>query len=173
MILADDKDGMPAAVRWIDRAVEEIGRWSAWAVFALVCVMAGNVLLRYVFNTGSVWAQELEWHLMAPICLFGMSYALAHGEHVRVDVLFAAYSPKKKLLVEIVSALLGLAVCVAVVWLSRRYVGQSFGQSEGSANPGGIPFRWALKSLIPIGFAVLGAQYAALAARFWIRYRTA
>lgn len=171
MILADDKDGMPAAVRWIDRAVEDIGRYSAWATFALVCVMAGNVLLRYVFNTGSVWAQELEWHLMAPICLFGMSYALAHGEHVRVDVLFAKYSAKKKLLVEIVSALLGLAVCVAVVWLSRRYVGQSFGQNEGSANPGGIPWRWALKSLIPIGFAVLGAQYAALAARFWIRFR--
>jgi TRAP-type mannitol/chloroaromatic compound transport system permease small subunit len=172
LILADDKDGMPAAVRWIDRAVEDIGRWSAWAAFALVCVMAGNVLLRYVFNTGSVWAQELEWHLMAPICLFGMSYALAHGEHVRVDVLFAKYSAKKKLMVEIVSALLGLAVCVAVVWLSRRYVGQSFGQNEGSVNPGGIPFRWALKSLIPIGFAVLGAQYAALAARFWIRYRS-
>ena len=49
--------------------------------------MGGNVLLRYVFNTGSVWSQELEWHLMAPICLFGMSYALRHGEHVRVDVL--------------------------------------------------------------------------------------
>jgi TRAP-type mannitol/chloroaromatic compound transport system permease small subunit len=173
MILADDKSGMPAAVRWIDRAVEDIGRWSAWTVFALVCVMAGNVLLRYAFNTGSVWAQELEWHLMAPICLFGMSYALAHGEHVRVDVLFADYSPKKKLLVEIVSASLGLLVCVAVVWLSRNYVAQSFGQNEGSANPGGIPWRWALKALILIGFAVLGAQYAALIARFWIRYRAA
>ena len=52
--------------------------------------MGGNVLLRYVFHTGSVWSQELEWHLMAPICLFGMSYALRHGEHVRVDVMFAA-----------------------------------------------------------------------------------
>ena len=172
MILADDKDGMPAAVRWIDRAIEDIGRYSAWATFALVCVMAGNVLLRYVFNTGSVWAQELEWHLMAPICLFGMSYALAHGEHVRVDVLFAKYSPRKKLAIEIVSALLGLAVCVIVVWLSRNYVAQSFGQNEASANPGGIPWRWALKGLIPAGFVVLGAQYAALAARFWIRFRS-
>ena len=51
---------------------------------------ARNVLLRYGFSLGSIWAQELEWHLMAPICLFGMSYALRHGEHVRVDVLFAS-----------------------------------------------------------------------------------
>jgi len=171
VILVEDKAGMPAAVRWIDRTVEDIGRWSAWAAFALVCVMAGNVLLRYAFNTGSVWAQELEWHLMSPICLFGMSYALAHGEHVRVDVLFAKYAPKTKLAVEIVSATLGLLVCVAVVWLSRNYVAQSFGQNEASANPGGIPWRWALKGLIPIGFAVLGAQYAALIARYWIRFR--
>jgi TRAP-type mannitol/chloroaromatic compound transport system permease small subunit len=71
------------------------------------------------------------------------------------------------------SVLLGLLVCVAVVWLSRNYVAQSFGQNEASANPGGIPWRWALKGLIPIGFAVLGAQYAALTARFWIRYRAA
>ena len=55
--------------------------------------MGGNVLLRYGFNTGSVWSQELEWHLMSPICLFGMSYALRHGEHVRVDVLFASLFP--------------------------------------------------------------------------------
>lgn len=173
MILADDKDGMPAAVRWIDQAVETIGRWSAWTSFVLVCVMAANVLLRYGFSAGTVWAQELEWHLMGPIALFGMSYALAHGEHVRVDVLFAKYTPKTKLAIEIVSAILGLLVCAAVVWLSFGYVAQSFAQNETSANPGGIPWRWALKGLIPAGFAVLGAQYAALIARYWIRYRAA
>ena len=43
---------------------------------------------------------------MAPICLFGMSYALRHGEHVRVDVLFACFSPRTKTLVELISALI-------------------------------------------------------------------
>ncbi len=171
MTLVDDAAGMPAAVRRIDRLVEEIGRWSAWTTFALVCLMAGNVLLRYVFNTGSVWAQELEWHLQAPICLFGMSYALAHGEHVRVDVLFTKYGPRGKLAVEFVSALAGVLVSFAVVWLAWGYVGQSFGQSEGSANPGGMPLRWALKAIIPIGFAIILLQYASLAARYAILFR--
>ena len=58
--------------------------------------MGANVLLRYVFSIGSVWAQELEWHLMVPICLFGMSYALRHGEHVRVDVLFQYFTPAQQ-----------------------------------------------------------------------------
>jgi TRAP-type mannitol/chloroaromatic compound transport system permease small subunit len=171
--LVDDAAGMPAAVRRIDRLVETIGRWSAWTTFMLVGLMAGNVLLRYVFNTGSVWAQELEWHLQAPICLFGMSYALAHGEHVRVDVLFAKYPPRGKLAVEFVSALAGVLVSAIVIWLAWGYVSQSFGQSEGSANPGGMPMRWALKAVIPLGFAVILLQYASLAARYAILFRRA
>ena len=78
----------------IDAFIDLVGRVTAWSSFALAIVMAGNVLLRYVLHTGSVWSQELEWHLMAPICLFGMSYALRHGEHVRVDVLFAGFSQR-------------------------------------------------------------------------------
>ena len=85
--------------------------------------MGGNVLLRYGFNTGSVWSQELEWHLMSPICLFGMSYALRHGEHVRVDVLFASFSERNKQFVEIITALISMAICaivdLAVVELRR------------------------------------------------------
>ena len=56
--------------------------------------MAVNVLLRYAFSIGSVWSQELEWHLLAPLVLFGMTYALQQGEHVRVDVFYARYSPR-------------------------------------------------------------------------------
>ena len=76
----------------IDTFIDAVGRITAWSSFALALVMGTNVLLRYGFSTGSVWAQELEWHLMSPICLFGMSYALRHGEHVRVDVLYASFS---------------------------------------------------------------------------------
>jgi len=78
------------------------------------------VLLRYVFNTGSVWSQELEWTLMSPICLFGMSYALRHGEHVRVDVLFASFQNATSSFIEFVTALISMAVCVIVIWLSWR-----------------------------------------------------
>ena len=75
----------------IDDFIDFVGRITAWSSLALALVMGGNVILRYVLHTGSVWSQELEWHLMSPICLFGMSYALRHGEHVRVDVLFATF----------------------------------------------------------------------------------
>ena len=77
--------------------------------------MAVDVLLRYSFSIGSVWAQELEWHLLAPLVLFGMTYALLKGEHVRVDVFYARYSPRGKAIVDLVAALLAVAIAVLVI----------------------------------------------------------
>ena len=111
--------------------------------------MGGNVLLRYGFSTGSVWSQELEWHLMSPICLFGMSYALRHGEHVRVDVLYASFSERNKQFVQIVTALLSIAICIVDRLAVVELRGLFLEYRRDSANPGGIPARYALKALIP------------------------
>jgi TRAP-type mannitol/chloroaromatic compound transport system permease small subunit len=156
----------------IDTFTDVLGRVTAWSTFALVLVMAGNVLLRYAFSTGSVWAQELEWHLMAPICLFGMSYALRHGEHVRVDVVYGGFTPRTKRIVDVISAILAIMVSILVIKLSWTYVGQSWSIDEGSANPGGIPCRYVLKALIPIGFALLAVQSLAELARALVTLRS-
>jgi TRAP-type mannitol/chloroaromatic compound transport system permease small subunit len=155
----------------IDGFIDLVGRITAWSSFALAAVMASNVLLRYGFNTGSVWSQELEWHLMAPICLFGMSYALRHGEHVRVDVLFASFSDSAKNFVELLSSLIAIVISLIIIWLSINYVMQSWSIGEGSANPGGIPARYILKAIIPIGFALFALQSFANAIRFYLAWR--
>lgn len=147
----------------IERFIDFIGRCTSWLALVIVVLMAGNVLLRYLFHTGSVWSQELEWHLLAPLILFGMSYALLHGEHVRVDILYARFSPRNKIVVDLVSALLCIAISALVIWLSLNYVRQSFVIMEGSPDPGGLPYRFILKSLIPIGFALLIVQCIAVA----------
>jgi TRAP-type C4-dicarboxylate transport system permease small subunit len=58
----------------------------------MIGLVAVNVLLRYCLSFGSVWAQELEWHLLAPLILLGMSYAMQRGDNVRVDVFYANFS---------------------------------------------------------------------------------
>jgi TRAP-type mannitol/chloroaromatic compound transport system permease small subunit len=157
--------GLDTLAARIDAFTDVVGRIAAWSTFALVLVMAGNVLLRYVFSTGSVWSQELEWHLMAPICLFGMSYALRHGEHVRVDVVYGGFSQRTKHVVDLITAILAIVIAILVIKLSWNYVGQSWANNEESANPGGIPYRYVLKALIPIGFALFAVQSLAEAAR--------
>ena len=157
--------GAPAArvVRaGIERLIDLTGRATSWLALAIVLLMAVNVLLRYLFSEGSVWGQELEWHLLAPLILFGMSYALLHGEHVRVDVFYAGFSERRKLQVDLLSAFLCIAISAAVIWLSLQYVQQSYVIGEQSPDPGGLTHRWVLKALIPVGFAFLILQCIAI-----------
>ena len=147
----------------IERFIDLVGRATSWIALAIVLLMATNVLLRYLFRTGSVWSQELEWHLLVPLVLFGMSYALAQGEHVRVDIVYARFSERTRAIVDLVSALACIVVSAIIIWLSIQYVEQSYVIDERSSDPGGLPYRYLLKALIPIGFALLLVQGVATA----------
>lgn len=157
----------------IDAFVDLVGRITSWLALGIALVMGANVLLRYGFSLGWIWAQELEWHILVPICLFGMSYALLHGEHVRVDVLFQSFTPKTKHAIDIVAAFLSMALSVIVIWLSIPYVWQSWIIGEGTANPGGIEARYIIKALIPIGFALLFLQSLSQAIHSYFDFRRA
>jgi len=159
--------------RGVDAMNTAFGRIADWLVLLACVVAAGNAFLRYGFSLGSVWAQELEWHLMSPIALIGAAYALRHGEHVRVDVLYAGFSARSKALVDLLAGVAGIVVSVVVILLAWRYVGVSWNNDEGSPNPGGIPYRWALKAFIPVGFALLLAQFSAETLRALSRLRAA
>jgi TRAP-type mannitol/chloroaromatic compound transport system permease small subunit len=157
----------------IDAFTELVGRATSWLALALALVMGANVLLRYGFSLGWIWTQELEWHILVPICLFGMSYALLHGEHVRVDVLFQSFRPRTKHAIDVVAAVLGMLLSILVIRLSLHYVMQSWDANEGSANPGGIDHRYIVKSLIPIGFALFFMQSLSQAIKSYDAFRSA
>lgn len=154
----------------LDRVVEHSGRLAAWTGFALVLVMAFNVLLRYLFRTGSVAMQELEWHLMAPVSLLCMAYAIKHEGHVRVDILFGRMPRRAQQVIEVISCLLAVALCVIVMSLSWGYVEQSYRLGEGSPDPGGLPYRFILKAMIPAGFLLLLLQSLAATLRSLIPF---
>jgi TRAP-type mannitol/chloroaromatic compound transport system permease small subunit len=142
----------------IESLINRIGQATLWVALAMIGLVALNVLLRYAFSFGSVWAQELEWHLLAAMILLGMSYALQQGDNVRVDLFYAGFSARKKFIVDVVSVLLILIISLLFLKLSVAYVGQSYSINEQSPDPGGLPFRWAVKGLIPLGYGLLALQ---------------
>ena len=145
----------------IEDVIDRIGGLTAWIALVMIGLVATNVLLRYSLSYGSVWAQELEWHLLAALILLGMSHALQRGENVRVDLFYARYSPLGKRLVDVLSALLLIAVSLSFIWLSLAYVEQSRSINEASPDPGGIPLRWLVKALIPLGYGLMLLQQLA------------
>ncbi len=142
----------------IESVIDLFGKVASWLTLSIVLLIVVNVILRYSMSLGSVWAQELEWILLADMILFGISFSLLRGDNVRVDLFYANYTPQKKYIVDLVSAILTIIIAVFFVKLSINYVGQSFSIGEKSPDPGGIPMRWLVKSLIPIGFSLLALQ---------------
>lgn len=164
-------EGVRRTADRLDWFIDKVGRVSGWCAFALVCVMAFNVLLRYFFRTGSVATQELEWHLMAPICLLGLSYALLHDGHVKVDILYGRFPERLKRLIDLVSMALVCAVVAFLIYVSIPYVEQSYSIGEQSPDPGGLTHRWILKSMLPLGFSLLLIQSIAATLRAWLAFR--
>jgi TRAP-type mannitol/chloroaromatic compound transport system permease small subunit len=142
----------------IESVIDLFGKVASWLTLSIVLLIVVNVILRYSMSLGSVWSQELEWHLLAAMILFGISFSLLRGDNVRVDLFYANYTPQKKYIVDLVSAILTIIIAVFFVKLSINYVGQSFSIGEKSPDPGGIPMRWLVKSLIQIGFSLLALQ---------------
>ncbi len=155
----------------IDRLILRIGRLAAWLNLLLVGVILLQVVLRYVFHSGQVALEELMWHLYATAFMLGLSYALVTDQHVRVDLLHERLSPRGRAWVEVFGILFLLLPFAWVVFdHSLDWLAASFRANESSENPTGLPYRWLIKSVVPISFGLL--LLAALS-RLWRQLRRA
>ena len=152
---------MSAIAHFIHHLSEITGRIVAWLVVFLVCLTFYDVLMRYLFNAGSVALQELEWHLFSVVLLLGASYTLKHREHVRVDLIYAStrLSDRYRDCFDLVGNLCFLLpFCTLIIVSSMPFIETAYLAAEHSPDPGGLNYRWLLKAMIPLGFLLLARQ---------------
>ena len=143
----------------IDNSIKYLGYFTAFIVAVLVLLVVYDATARYLFSTGSIALQELEWHLFDVIILFGIAYTLRENAHVRVDIFYANYSEKKKAFINIISSLFFvLPFSVLIIYIGIEFVNLSFIQNEASSNPGGLEYRYLVKALLPLSFVFLTLQ---------------
>jgi len=102
---------------YLDRIAKYAGIIAAFLVVVLSLLVAYDAVMRYLFSAGSIALQEVEWHLFDVIFLLGLTYALKHDKHVRVDIFFERYSKETRAIVQILSMLL-LVIPFSLVFLS-------------------------------------------------------
>jgi len=143
-------------IRFIDQLNNKIGEWVSWLSTILVLIFCYDVVNRYVFNYSNPAIFELEWHLFALIFLLGAAYTLNGDRHVRVDVFYTKFSKKQQALVNLVGGLLFLIpFCIIIIQAGVPYVRNSYLMNESSSDPGGLPYRFLIKSVIIVGFVLL------------------
>ena len=143
--------------RRLDAVVRRVGDLASWLWIVLLAVVVLNVVLRYLFGEGRIEFEEIQWHLYATGFLIALGYAVESDDHVRVDFLRERFSRRLQAWIELYGIVLLLLPFVALLLLySVPFIASSWAQSEVSAAPGGLPFRWAIKAVLFGGFALLG-----------------
>ena len=159
----------------INRLVEWLGALASALLIALVLLMTFNVLARYAFNNSSLGLEELSWHFYSSVFLLGIPYALKHGAHVRVDLLFEKLTKRNQLLIDLFgTALFLIPSCIVIIWTGWQFTAAAYqlgvqpsnvteffsqlvssGIGEKSQDEGGLLNRWIIKGVIPLAFTFL------------------
>ncbi len=156
-------DSIPRADRNLfDRISSISGRAVSWMTLFMVVITAIIVVMRYVFDAGSIWMQELVIWMHAAVFMVGAAYTLLHEEHVRVDIFYRKMSPRGRALVDLLGvAIFLLPLCGFLAFKSYDFAAASWSIHEISREPGGLPYPAipTMKSIVilmPVAVALQG-----------------
>ncbi len=142
--------------RVLDGFVKGVGDIVSWLWVVLVLVIVVNVVLRYVFGRGLIELEEAQWHIYAIGWLVGLSYCVVNDSHIRIDILHERFSLRTKAWIDFIGILFFLIPYTLVVLrYTPEWIEYSFRTDEISDAPGGLAYRWAIKSALFIGYALL------------------
>lgn len=133
------------------KIIDVMGNICVLLMLLMVANVFYDVLMRYFFNDVSIGMQELEWHLFAAMFMFGIGYTLKEDAHVRVDIFYEKWLPHTQAKVDIAAALLfALPITLIIMYDGYGYAMDAYEMMEGSPDPGGLPYRWIIRSVIPL-----------------------
>ncbi len=128
----------------------------AFLLASMTILVFVEVVLRFGFSTGFMWAQELTLTISAWMVIFGASYGLKVGAHLGVDALVRQFSPAVRRIIGLLGCLLGMTYCGLLMYGAYVYLAKM--------KKIGIPLedldipRWIAHSILFIGFALLGVR---------------
>ena len=165
--------GIALPTTGFSRAADRLIGWAGEAASALctvlVLVIVFQVALRYGFGLGSIMLEEMQWHLYAVGFLLGLAFTEVRERNVRIDVLAEKFSHRTRLWIELFGTVVFLLTfSVVVIWYSLPFVATSWQLGEVSAAPGGLPYRWLLKSFITTAFVLLALAGIGRLTRVWV-----
>ena len=140
----------PKISRVVDGFIQAVGNYVCWLNVVLILVILVQVTLRYGFGQGQIILEEAQWHLYAIVVMFGISYGVVTDAHIRMDLVYNSRSPKTKEWIDVFGQLFFvLPLSVILLLKGVELVESAWRVNEGSPSPGGLPWRWAIKAVLP------------------------
>jgi TRAP-type mannitol/chloroaromatic compound transport system permease small subunit len=153
-------------MRTINGVNRVIGQVFSWLSLAIVLVCFAVVVERYVFSTTRLWMQDLYVWLNGAMFTAVAAFALYRNEHVRVDIFYRPASIRKKAIADLIGVFVFLLPFLYITYsVALPFVTRSWRIFEGSANIGGMPGLFILKSFLLVFAITVALQGLAMAIR--------
>ncbi|CAJ2377622.1 MAG: TRAP transporter small permease subunit [Gammaproteobacteria bacterium] len=156
---ADMPAWMAATILRIDAASLWIGRLVCWMLLPLCLSMVYEVVARKFFLAPTMWAYDISRMFYGGMFMLGAGYALSRGVHIRADFLYRNWKPRAQGMVDAALYLgfyfPGLAV---FMWTSVDYAWLAIERGERGMDTAWMPYMGPVKSVLPVGAALLLMQ---------------
>lgn len=141
-----------------DSISEYVGKIIAWLPIILVGTLLYEVILRYFFNTPTIWSHELSTMLFGAFAILSGSYTLKYKAHVRSEVLYMLFPVKIQRFFDVLVQLFGLIILVIFLKLAIGFAVESWQMKEVSSRSIWQPPLYYIKSTIPLAVFLLILQ---------------
>lgn len=142
---------------YLDYSISGFGKLVSWLWLVTLAVVLSNVFSRFILGRGSIALEELSWHLFGATMMLTLAYAVVQDDHVRVDVLRDRFSTQTKAWIDFIAiVLLLLPILYLMIDQMIDYAYRAYERGERSQAPSGLPYRFIIKSMLPIGMSLVG-----------------
>jgi C4-dicarboxylate transporter DctQ subunit len=154
--------------------VSKLYQWLLGILAALAAVGIGfvavaitySVVLRQVFQIVPLWVNDVTSFLLVAITFAGGAYVLARDGHTRVDILLQAIHGRSRVLLDLVSALLGFAATAVLTAAAAYTVMDQYERATLVVRAIEVP-KWIVLAPILIGSALVAITFLQIARQCW------
>jgi len=139
------------AIDWIS---EKSGVFVAFWTINAVCFYFFEVVMRYFFNMPTIWVHEASYLLLGMQYMLAGAYALLHGAHVRVDVVYNKLPERGRVGMDIFTSVFFFAFAFALTATSWTFFHDSWEMHEVTMETWGIQ-HWPVKGMMLLGSLLL------------------
>lgn len=148
-------------VRYVDAMNRFIGRITMYLIFVMMAVLIYSSVMKTFFNP-SLFTLEIAQFLMVAYFLLGGPYSMQTGDHVRMDLVYGAWSDKTRAWVDIFTAVFLFTYLIILLYGGISSTAYSFGVGANGILERKFsawrPYMWPIKSIMVIGIFLMLLQ---------------
>jgi TRAP-type mannitol/chloroaromatic compound transport system permease small subunit len=149
---------MKRVLNAIDWVSEWSGKLVSIVIFFVAFFLLYDVVMRYVFNSPTIWAHELSLHLFGAYAVLAGPYVLRYHQHVKVDIIYLRFSPRVRAIIDSFTYLLFFLFIGLLFWYGYVIAERAVELRQTvSPSPWASPL-WPVKLTIPLAAFLMLAQ---------------